>query len=433
MVGRALSRLAGLGFFDILGSSVINKVMSFVSGMVVVRLIPQAEYGVYGYAYNLVNIMLLFNGLGASSAVLQLASERASEGREEAVECLGLRFGLLVDAVMFLVILALPSVVVLPVEGSGALFRLFCVMPALQFLCDLQLVSLRTALRNRDYARATNMNTALLLVGSVAGALVGGAVGLIAGRTAAAAATCLVLAVRFGAPRCLAGAGRGAAGARALFSGSGLGCDEVKGFIEVSLASAAAAGFNQLVFFLGTALVGSLTSDASSVALYQTTLAIPQALSFIPSSIAIFVYPHFARHKDEPAWVLRRYAQLTRACGSVSLGISVAVSALAPLALEVVYGPDYAVAAPALRILMLGWFFSATLRTLGSNLLVTQRRLGFIVVMSIASIALISVCNFLLVPSMGIEGAAWAQTAVYIVTGFAYSAYFVLSVKKKEG
>lgn len=424
-------RLANLGLFDILGSSIVNKIISFVSGMAVVRLIPQVEYGVYGYAYNLLNIVLLFNGLGASSAVLQLASERAFEGRGQDVEHYGLRLGVLVDSLLLVAILVAPLFIDFPVEGSESLFRLFCVTPVLQFVCDLQLVSLRSLLRNKEYALATNINTVLMLVGSVAGAFIGGAPGLIVGRTVSTAATCVTLFIKFGVPCSLASFHRHQFGCERALPTDGLTRKEKRDFLSVAFASALAAGFNQLVFYLGTSLIGGLTSDASSVALYQTTLAIPLALSFIPNALAVFVYPYFARHKDDSDWVLRRYFQLTGVCAAVSLIISVTVSVLAPLVLEFAYGSDYVTAAPALRILMFGWFFSATLRTLGSNLLVTQRRMRFIVIMSIVSIGLISGFSFVLVPTMGIDGAAWAQSAVYIVTGFAYAGYFVLSVKRK--
>lgn len=427
-----LLRLVDLGLFDILGSSVVNRIISFVSGMVVVRLIPQAEYGVYGYAYNLLNIALLFNGLGASSAVLQLASERAFEGRGQDVEYYGLRFGVVADILLLMVMLVAPFFVDFPVKGSEYLFRLFCITPMLQFICDLQLVSLRSVLRNREYALATNINTALMLIGSVAGAFIGGAPGLILGRTIATATTCVVLFAKFGVPYSLGSFHRQNSNCEGALPKNGLTRKEKKDFLSVAAASALAAGFNQLVFYLGTALIGSLTSDASSVALYQTTLAIPLALSFIPNSLAIFVYPYFAKHKDDSDWVIRRYLQLTGVSAVVSLAISVAASVFAPLILNFTYGSDYVGAAPALRILMFGWFFSATLRTLGSNLLVTQRRMWFIVNMSIASIVLISALSFALVPSMGIEGAAWAQTAVYIITGFGYSGYFVMSLRKKR-
>ena len=75
----ALDRLKGpfaklyrTGFFHIFGAGTINKAVSSLTMIVLVWLIPKAEYGLYSYVFNIVSIFALFNGLGASSALLQL-------------------------------------------------------------------------------------------------------------------------------------------------------------------------------------------------------------------------------------------------------------------------------------------------------------------------------------------------------------------------
>lgn len=81
---------------------------------------------------------------------------------------------------------------------------------------------------------------------------------------------------------------------------------------------------------------------------------------------------------------------------------------------------------------MLGWFFSATLRTIASNLLITQRRLVYGIIVAAGSAILIIALNWLLVPHFGIVGAAWAQVLVYIISGLAYSSYFIISVMRRR-
>ena len=101
-----LRRLFRAGLFDIFGADALNKVLTFVSGMIVVRLIPQEVYGVYSYAYNILNIILLFNGLGASSAILQLTSERTFADRKRDIEIAGMRMGFAFDLLLLIIIVA---------------------------------------------------------------------------------------------------------------------------------------------------------------------------------------------------------------------------------------------------------------------------------------------------------------------------------------
>ena len=75
----AFKKLFQTGFFHIFGSSVINKILTFLSNVVLVRLISKEAYGVFTYAWNIYSLVLLLNGLGVVSGLLQLCSERADD------------------------------------------------------------------------------------------------------------------------------------------------------------------------------------------------------------------------------------------------------------------------------------------------------------------------------------------------------------------
>ena len=73
---KKLTILIRTGFFHIFGSSVINKIIAFMSSIVLVRILTKQEYGVFTYAWNIYSIVLLFNGMGTDSGVLQLARKK---------------------------------------------------------------------------------------------------------------------------------------------------------------------------------------------------------------------------------------------------------------------------------------------------------------------------------------------------------------------
>ncbi len=59
-----IKTLLRTGFFHIFGSSVINKIIAFLSSVVLVRILTKAEYGVFTYAWNIYSIILILNGMG---------------------------------------------------------------------------------------------------------------------------------------------------------------------------------------------------------------------------------------------------------------------------------------------------------------------------------------------------------------------------------
>jgi O-antigen/teichoic acid export membrane protein len=96
------------GFFHIFGSSVINKVIAFLSSVVLVRILTKPEYGVFTYAWNIYSIVLILNGMGIESGVLQISSEHSGDIEyANRASNYGIRFGIKFDLLLFAVILVL--------------------------------------------------------------------------------------------------------------------------------------------------------------------------------------------------------------------------------------------------------------------------------------------------------------------------------------
>ena len=52
------------GAVHILGTNVVNKVLSFFTNIFIVRFLTKSEYGIFGYANNIISFFLLVSGLG---------------------------------------------------------------------------------------------------------------------------------------------------------------------------------------------------------------------------------------------------------------------------------------------------------------------------------------------------------------------------------
>ncbi len=407
----ALDRLKGpfaklykTGFFHIFGAGTINKVVSSLTMIVLVWLIPKAEYGLYSYVFNIISIFALFNGLGAPSALLQLCCEHMeNKSLMLAIFRYGERWGRASDLVLALLILMYAFVVPGALPGSQPLLAMYCLYPFVVLLCELRLVYLRSNLDNKAYAYMTNVQTILLASCSIGGALAGRVPGLIAGQYTAYVASFAVLAWRHPLPKFVPEEHR------LTFS--------KKEYWYVALVSSLNNGLSQALTLLGTFFVGQYLVSDIAVASYKVATTIPFALLFVPGMLITYIYPYFASHCEDGRWTRYNYLKLTIVLLCLVGVVTAIMSFLGGPIISIVFGTQYLDAVPAFQVLMLGFFITAALRQPAGNLLVTQKRLTANTVIGILSIVLNIALSIVLVPRLQLLGAAWAYTGTMFLGG----------------
>ena len=55
----------------VLIASGINKLISLLLSIVIVRILSKEEYGLFSFAFNKVSIIMVFSGFGITSGILQ--------------------------------------------------------------------------------------------------------------------------------------------------------------------------------------------------------------------------------------------------------------------------------------------------------------------------------------------------------------------------
>lgn len=410
------AKLYKTGFFHIFGAGTVNKAVSSLTAIALVWLIPKAEYGLYSYVFNIVGIFSLFNGLGASSALLQLCCEHmADRPLMLAIFRYGERWGRAADVALAVLILAYARLAPGALPGSQPLLALYCLYPLAVLLCELRLIYLRANLDNRAYASMTNIQTLLVAVLSIFGALARGVPGLIAGQYAAYVASYLVLRWRHPLPEPMA-----EERARTFSR---------QEYWYVALVSSLNNGLSQALTFSGTFFVGQYLASDVVVASYKVATTIPFALLFIPGMVMTYVYPYFAGHCNDGAWTRRNYFRLTGALLlAVGAATALAIVLGAPM-IGLVFGERYLDAVPAFQVLMVGFFLAAALRAPAVNFLVTQKRLGTLSAISVAALAANVALSLLLIPGFQMVGAAWAYVGSMAVFAVAAPVCYWRSIR----
>ena len=393
-LGQQIRSLLNLGFFHIVGAGTINRIISTLLSIVLVRVLSKYEYGVYSYAYNIVSYFVIINGLGATSAALQLCCEcYRDQERSRSIFGYSFRVSLIVGTAFLALIAISAAIVPLSIPEAAPLLLLYCAYPLLQQLCDIKTTEFRIKLDNRSYALATNIQTVLLCVCSITGAFLGGAAGLAIGQSIALLLTFLWLMMP------------SFHRSSSLFFRRVSHADIIQ-FWKIALISAFNNGISQALTLLGTTLVGIISANELIVSSYKVATTVPFALLFVPGAIATFIYPYFVRNKDNYSWTRKNYKLLT--CWSVvSMGCITAFFYLfAEPVILFIFGEQYLDAVPVFRVLLIGFFLTASFRTPTGNLLVTQRRLVSNTIIGVASIVVCVVGSYVLIPAYGMLGAA---------------------------
>ena len=409
------------GFFDIVGAGTLNKAIATIMSIVLVRVLSKYDYGVYSYAFNIASFFIIFNGLGATSAALQLCCESYdNEDRERRLYAYAYRVSYVVGVLCLLLVLCVAFFAPLSIPASGSILALYCAYPLLQQLFEMKTIMLRVHLQNRIYALAMNLQTILTCVFSIAGALLFGAPGLAVGQSLAFLLAYVWLCYRFPFD------------GKYLLSSS-LSHSDVMQFWKVSLISAFNNGVSQAFTLLGTMFIGMLTLDELAVSSYRVATTIPFALLFFPNAIATYIYPHFVRHKDNREWTLKSYCLVTLGSGLLMACITLFFILFARPVIVLIFGEQYLDAVSVMRLTMVGFFITAAFRTPAVNLLVTQRKLVINSVIGVIQIVACVVSSMILIPMYGMMGAAAAyDICMFVGTILSCAAYLITIIRLKH-
>jgi polysaccharide biosynthesis protein len=418
-IKRITSKLGCTGFFHVFGSTAINKIISFASGIVLVRLISKSEYGIFSYANNLLNFFMIACGLGAASGILQMCSEQRDELEKKRIYAYASRSSFIANCLLSIVILLVSIFIPLKIEGANFCLGMMAFLPIFSYTYEMQIFYLRTQRRNKEYSYSNTFSTVTIFVLSCTLSYFFQIKGLVAAKYIAFSVSVLFVLWRFRVDY-------------PATKKSELSAETKKQFWGISAISMLNNGMSSLMYMLDIFVLGIVVPDSTVVASYKLATNIPTALAFIPAAFVTYIYPYFALHREDKAWVRRKYILVAGALAVFCSLISLVMFIFAPFVIKLLFGAEYLDALPCFRILSISFALSAVFRTLPGNILVTQRRLKFNLFTAIFSSAVNTVLNVIFITRWKSIGAAYATLVTVIVTGILDTGYLTYILSKKK-
>ena len=405
------------GIVHALTANVINKAIGFISAMVVTRVLTTTDYGEWGYALNIYSYLLLFSGLGLISGNIQFGTENKGEGRAYSYYKYCISNGFIINIGLVIAAGVIISIINLPISGSKKYILVYLPHLFLEYIIAIAQGILRSKNQIKEYARSLNVNSVSVAVGTCGGAFFGVA-GIIIGKYIASIISMVFVSAYI----------------KQSFSSikyaDRLDDIEKKNLWKYSLFTGASSAMNMLVYQLDVTLIGSMIRSTTDVAMYKVGTIIPNALQFIPGSIIIAILPTIIHHKDEIKWIRENVRKIYVYLALFNAVLTFVLVAIAPFIISITSGEKYLNAVPVFRVLMIGYFFSGTFRTLSLNLLAAFRRVKYGLLISFVS-CITDICfNYLLIIKYQMIGAAYATLLVDVVTATMGLAYVIILLKR---
>ncbi|HDH96729.1 MAG TPA: hypothetical protein ENF73_03270, partial [Proteobacteria bacterium] len=173
------------------------------------------------------------------------------------------------------------------------------------------------------------------------------------------------------------------------------------------LANALVRNFDiiALSFFMG---------DAALVGAYRVAALLAVNLDIAFEAVVHTYYPDISRSTHDRAATRRLFWRLVAWALLIMVPVCALAFALAPIILKLLFGSDYLAASGAFRILVFAPLIYAVLRVFGNTFTGTGRpdiSLAIVLIAGSTNIAL----NLLLIPKLGISGAAMALVLTHAV------------------
>ncbi|MBU6134403.1 oligosaccharide flippase family protein [Clostridium tertium] len=399
-----LKEILKKGLIQIFSANVINKVVQFITIAFLTQIISKEDYGSFTYAQNLMSFVLLFEGAGVTTGILQYCSVSKDSKEKIGILKYGVSRGILVNIILSIGVFIYAIFGKLPIEGSrNSLMMLACV-PIFSVVFNSIQVYLRSTFRNTEFSILTSFNTIVYFLATVGLSLKLGVSGLIIGMYIA-----YLLSIVLGAWFIRKDLFYNKIKLDSKF-------DKVK-FLKYSIVTVLTNAMSQILYLLDTQLIGIFTKDEAVLASYKVATTIPFNLIFIPTSIMVFAYPYFAQNKNDKAWIKNRVSQLTKILLVINLVIGLGGVIFSDLILSI-FGKQYLDAKACFNVLMIGYIIAGTFRVPYGNILASLGLVKANFINAIFSGIANIVLDVVLIIKYGSIGAAYATLIVFMISSF---------------
>lgn len=399
------------GFIKIFGSGFLTKILSFCSSIILARIVAKEVYGIYSYVSNIYSIIILTSGFGAITAILQLSSEHFGDSEiKNSIYSFGLKYGMLFNVFLVFVVLTVGITFNFKIVGSKQLFLFYSLLPIFDYLFQFEVIYYRCERNENAYFFVNVIYQLTNIISSVVGVIILKEKGFIIAQYLSLIASSLSGYIKYNFNISLK---------------LKLSISLIKDFVRLSFVSVLGNTFFQIKLYLASFFLSIYVPNVNVLADFNVASKLPNALMFLPSTLAIYIYPYFAEKKNDMEWTKNKFKILMLINGSVNFVIMLISCLFSKQIIYIVFGSAYIDCVQIFNMLMINYFVISTFVNIPGNLLSTQRKEIFnLIVNVVVGISSIFI-NIYLIRLFGAIGAAYSEIVVSLLYAVVYMIYLV--------
>lgn len=403
------------GGFHIFLSTILLRIIQFVVGVFIIRLLSKEDYGNLSYALTITQLIIPFSGAGLYLSLLHFGPIQNEFENKIKLFKFSIQRGFFYSILLVLLVIGLSGLVSISMPGSVSYLRLFSIYILSYYLFYTAVSFQRVLKKNKAYASSLLLNSILVLILSMAGVFLAKGKGYVLGFSIAPALSAVIVYLMISKKEKI----------------------EIKVFDRIKDLPVNAKEFtkygifaglgniaSQMAWQLDTIMIGLILTQSTMVATYKVAALIPFSLMFIPSVFMQTDFVYIAEKYNNKKYLIDYYKKYFVIFFSITIMILSAWYLFGSQIIKL-FGADYIEALPLINILMINVASTFLLRVPLGNILAAVGKAKWNSYSAIILLAINLVLNLILIPKYNIYGAAYA-TVISISISCIVSVFFFL-------
>lgn len=391
------------GSLHVVSASVFARFFSFLLTLYVTRVSQPEEYGYVIYAIQIVAFLIPFAGFGANQGFLRFAGLDSNLNNKKKLFNYSFNWGILISLILSLAIVGFaPLASTNVIESRMYLYVISFQVPAL-YVLEMCKAYFRISHQNKRFALSEFLYAFGLLLFGLLSTNMFGLIGFASSLVLWPFTFSLLLILYFKVPVNL--------------NFKFVELTEFKAFWKYSLYASAGYMASQLLFVIDTLLIGNIVKDAEAIAGYKVASIIPFTLLVLPAALLTSNFVSITENSNNKKW-LKEYLFNYWKISLLALVVVILPLYLSSHYVLLFFGEPYVKFEKVYRILLFGVAGAFLFRIPIGNMLSALGKANWNAFISWSVLILNIVLNYFMIIHYGVEGAAWATTFLFWLSGF---------------
>lgn len=395
-------------------SMLISKLVTFITSILVVRILEKESYGAAAYARSIMQILIPFVGFGLTHSFLLYASQSKDDNEKEFLYNNTLRFGFLFTLLLVLISNLVINIVDLKVEGIRVHLHIQSLSLMSVFLFQLTQNKLRVLKKNKEYSVSLNIYSGSMLIITLILSYFGGGKGYSYSFIfVALLGYIIVISKNYK---------------------SGYTKNEYKfhlpKYVRYGLYVGIGSILSMLLYSMDIIMIEQMLMDPTYIALYKVGTIIPINLMFIPQVLLLTDFVFLAEDRKNKSKLIKQFKQYFSFLFPLSLFIAVLLIIIGQKVLVLLFGAEYGSSYLITCILAIGMIFSFSLKIPLGNILNAVGYAKYNIINTLITLGVNITLNFILINKYEIIGAAIATASGNLLSGLISLLLFVIYIRR---